>query len=74
LKTNVTRKNGCVINTGDNPNKDERKRRIKENAQKYSIDSEEVALNPNLRLQRLSYRGIRMTALLDILPLRRSIK
>lgn len=27
-KTNVIRKNNCIINTGDNPEKEERKRRI----------------------------------------------
>lgn len=36
------RKNGCVINTGDNPNKEERKLRIEENRQKYSISADEV--------------------------------
>jgi hypothetical protein len=30
-KVGVMRKNGCVINTGDNPNKEERKLRIEEN-------------------------------------------
>jgi len=38
------RKNGCVINTGDNPNKEERKNRIEENRHKYSISQEEVYL------------------------------
>ncbi len=36
-KVDVVRKNGCVINTGDNPTKEERKRRIEENQKKYSI-------------------------------------
>lgn len=31
------RKNGCVINTGDNPTKEERKNRIEENRLKYQI-------------------------------------
>jgi vacuolar-type H+-ATPase subunit B/Vma2 len=30
-KTNATRKSNCIINTGDNPTKEERKRRILEN-------------------------------------------
>jgi len=30
-KKNVIRKNNCIINTGDNPNKEERKKRIEEN-------------------------------------------
>ena len=42
IKTNVMRKNGCVINTGDNPNKEERKKRIEENRAKFSIPQEEV--------------------------------
>jgi len=30
-KTNAIRKSNCIINTGDNPTKEERKRRIQEN-------------------------------------------
>ncbi|CAD8155447.1 unnamed protein product [Paramecium octaurelia] len=41
-KKGVMRKNGCVINTGDNPNKEERKQRIEDNRQKYSISQEEI--------------------------------
>lgn len=37
MKKDVTRKNGCIINTGDNPNKEERKQRIEANRDKYSI-------------------------------------
>ena len=41
-KKDVMRKNGCVINTGDNPTKEERKRRIEENRRLYSIPQDEV--------------------------------
>lgn len=44
------RKNGCVINTGDNPNKEERKLRIEENRQKYSISADEVLIPTSYRL------------------------
>ena len=30
-KIGLVRKNNCIINTGDNPNREERKRRIAEN-------------------------------------------
>jgi hypothetical protein len=33
-KNNVIRKNNCIINTGDNPHREERKRRIEENRKK----------------------------------------
>ncbi len=36
------RKNNCIINTGDNPTKEERKRRIEENFKKYGLTPEEI--------------------------------
>lgn len=36
-RQNVTRKNNCIINTGDNPNKLERQRKIRENGIKYGL-------------------------------------
>ena len=41
-KTNVVRKNKCIVNTGDNPNQEERKRKIEENRTKYGLDLSEV--------------------------------
>lgn len=37
-KTNVMRKNKCIVNTGDNPNQEERKRKIEENRKKYGLE------------------------------------
>ena len=37
-KQNVVRKNNCIINTGDNPNKTERAKKILTNKEKYGID------------------------------------
>jgi hypothetical protein len=42
LKKEAIRKNGSIINQGDNPTKEERSRRIEENRGKYSIESDEV--------------------------------
>lgn len=41
-KTNATRKSNCIINTGDNPTKEERKRRIQEHQIKYGLSKEEL--------------------------------
>lgn len=41
-KTDVTRKNNFIINTSNNPTKEERKIRIEENKQKYGLSKEEV--------------------------------
>jgi hypothetical protein len=41
-KQGVVRKNNCIINTGDNPNKIERARKINENFEKYGISEEAV--------------------------------
>lgn len=41
-KQGVVRKNNCIINTGDNPNKAERSRKIAENREKYGISEEAV--------------------------------
>ena len=38
LKTNVTRKNNTIVNMGDNPNREERARKIAENEAKYGLD------------------------------------
>jgi hypothetical protein len=40
LRTNVTRKNNTIVNTGDNPTKEERARKIAENQEKYGISEE----------------------------------
>eukprot|EP01098_Paradermamoeba_levis_P005867 TRINITY_DN2439_c0_g1_i1.p1 TRINITY_DN2439_c0_g1~~TRINITY_DN2439_c0_g1_i1.p1 ORF type:complete len:198 (-),score=66.33 TRINITY_DN2439_c0_g1_i1:76-669(-) len=39
-KTEVTRKNGAIINTGNNPTKEERQMRIEENRKKYELTAE----------------------------------
>jgi hypothetical protein len=39
-KQGVVRKNNCIINTGDNPNKIERARKISENQAKYGISED----------------------------------
>ena len=39
---NVIRKNNCIINTGDNPNKEERKKRIDRNRILYGLTPSEV--------------------------------
>lgn len=54
------RKNGCVINTGDNPNKEERKNRIEENRTKYSISQEEVTITQNIRSKKSNCLDLRM--------------
>lgn len=41
-KKDVIRKNNCIINTGNNPNKEERKKRISENKKKYGVSQEEI--------------------------------
>lgn len=40
----VTRKNNCIINTGDNPNKAERARKISQNREKYGLSWEHLRL------------------------------
>ena len=42
-KTNVTRKNNCIINTGDNPNKHERALKIASNQVRYGLSEAELA-------------------------------
>lgn len=41
-KTGVTRKNNFIINTNDNPTKEEKRRLIEENQEKYGLSKEEV--------------------------------
>jgi len=41
-KVGVTRKNNFIINTSNNPTKEERKRQIEENSLKYGLSKEEV--------------------------------
>ena len=41
LKTDATRKNNTIVNTGDNPTKAERARKIAENQQKYGLSQDE---------------------------------
>ena len=41
-KTNVTRKNNCIINTGDNPNKHERALKIAANQVRYGLSEAEL--------------------------------
>lgn len=41
-KKEVLRKNNCIINTGDNPTKEERLKRIAENKVKYGISEEQI--------------------------------
>jgi len=36
------RKNGCVVNTGNNPTKEERQRQIAQNREKYGLTQEEI--------------------------------
>jgi len=38
----VVRKNGCIINTGNNPNKEERTRKILENRKKFQLPQDEI--------------------------------
>lgn len=40
-KTGVIRKNGCIINTGNNPTFEERQRKIKENTIRFGLSQEE---------------------------------
>ncbi|KRX04843.1 hypothetical protein PPERSA_06477 [Pseudocohnilembus persalinus] len=42
-KQNVMRKNNSVINTGDNPTKEERQRNIEGNRKKYGLSQEEIS-------------------------------
>ena len=42
IKNNVLRKNKCIVNTGDNPNSEERKKKIEENRMKYGIAMDTV--------------------------------
>ena len=39
-----TRKNNCLINTGDNQSKEDKKRKIEENLKKYGIEQEYIKL------------------------------
>lgn len=41
-RTGVTRKNNFIINTSNNPTKEERKRQIEENRIKYGLTKEDV--------------------------------
>jgi hypothetical protein len=40
--TTAMRKNNCIINTGDNPTKEERKRRIDENRKLYGLTRDQI--------------------------------
>ncbi|KAL4470193.1 hypothetical protein ABPG74_011804 [Tetrahymena malaccensis] len=42
-KQDVLRKNNCIINTGDNPTKEERKRRIEQNRKIYGLTAKQIA-------------------------------
>ncbi len=42
LTQNVVRKNNTVINSGDNPTKEERARRITENQKKYGLTPDQI--------------------------------
>jgi hypothetical protein len=39
-RVDVVRKINFIVNTNDNPNKDERKRRIEENRHRYGLNAE----------------------------------
>ena len=41
-KTGVTRKNNSIINTSNNPTKEERTRQIEYNREKYGLSKEQV--------------------------------
>lgn len=41
-KIGVTRKNNFIINTSNNPTKEERKRQIEDNKTRYGLSKEEV--------------------------------
>lgn len=53
-KTDVTRKNNFIINTSNNPTKEERKIRIEENKEKYGLSKDEVK---DIRLPRWRTEG-----------------
>ncbi len=42
MKTGVVRKSNCIINTGNNPTRDERKLQIENNRKKYGLSIEEI--------------------------------
>ena len=42
MKKPGTRKNNCLINTGDNQSKEERKRKIQQNLEKYGVEEEYI--------------------------------
>jgi hypothetical protein len=44
LKTGVVRKSNCIINTGNNPTRDERKMQIENNRKKYGLTIDEIKL------------------------------
>eukprot|EP01017_Pseudomicrothorax_dubius_P049554 TRINITY_DN9229_c0_g3_i1.p1 TRINITY_DN9229_c0_g3~~TRINITY_DN9229_c0_g3_i1.p1 ORF type:complete len:213 (-),score=38.03 TRINITY_DN9229_c0_g3_i1:23-661(-) len=50
-KRGVLRKNNCIINTGDNPTREERMRRIEENRKRYGLDIETIR---SIRLPRFA--------------------
>ena len=57
-KSDVLRKNNCIINTGDNPTKDERQHRILLNKDKYGIapeDSKAIRLPRYVSNQNLKF-------------------
>lgn len=41
-KQDVLRKNNCIINTGDNPTKEERKRRIEKHRKMYGLSPAQI--------------------------------
>lgn len=61
-KTNVTRKNNCIINTGDNPNKHERALKIEANRARYGLSEEAIA---RIRLPKKSKSRFQNIVLLD---------
>jgi hypothetical protein len=53
-RVDVVRKNNFIVNTNDNPNKDERKRRIEENKLKYGLKPDEIS---DIRLPKWRTQG-----------------
>jgi len=55
-KQNAKRKNNCIINEGDNPNKEERKRKIEENRSKYGLT---IDIIRSIKLPKVHAGGIK---------------
>ena len=61
-RTGVERKNNCVINTGDNPTKEERTRMIQENRCNYELTKEYVR---NIKLPKTNTSKFKHTIMLE---------